>query len=107
MKNLNLTCEEFFEKRPAEEVSLEDLDVPKKYQITFKYPEVLREYGDGDTIDFSNDGVNTYFETSGAYQNAGMFKFSNKIYTDMELYEYVYNHFRVLIEDYTLVELNK
>ena len=41
MKNLNLTCEEFFEKRPAEEVSLEDLDVPKKYQITFHLKDMI------------------------------------------------------------------
>tara|TARA_R100000963_G_C4598715_1_gene73251 strand:+ start:400 stop:711 length:312 start_codon:yes stop_codon:yes gene_type:complete len=100
MNKLNLTHDEYWEKYPVEEVSSEELDIPKEHQITFEYPEVLRDCRAGDTIGFYTDGVTTYFETSGEYQNAGMFKFSDKIFTDMELYEFIYNCFRMQIEDY-------
>ena len=91
--------EKFLEKYPVEEATSEDYDIPTEHQITFRYPEVLRDCRAGELIDFYNDGVNTYFETSGEYQNAGMFKFSNKICTDIELYEFIYNFFKVLIKE--------
>jgi len=93
MNNLNLTHDEYWEKYPVDEATPEDYDIPKECQITFTYPKVLRECRMGETISFYTDGVSTYFETSGEWTNAGLFKFWNKVYTDMELYEFVYNLF--------------
>jgi len=59
-----------------------------KHQLTLKYPAPLRKNRTGDYLEFWNDGVNTFHETSGAYDNAGVNIIRNKIYTDQELYEY-------------------
>ena len=98
-----LTEDRYFRKYPIEEAHLADYGTPKKSQITFNFPEVLKEEGGGDYINFYNDGVSTYFEIAGAYQNCGLFTFNNKIYTDMELYEFVYNFFSRQIEDSAVV----
>ena len=87
------TFDEWVTKFPWEELPVEwDLikeeNDDHRHQVTLTYPAPLRENRTGDYLEFWNDGVNTFHETSGAYDNAGVFVICNKIFTDQELHEY-------------------
>ena len=70
-----------------------------RHQLSLPYHEPLRKNGTGDYLNFWNDGVNTFHETSGAYQNAGVYYIPNKIFTDQELYEYAVETFNRFLND--------
>jgi hypothetical protein len=51
---------------------------------------------------FEYDEENTYVETAGEWDNAGMFVHRGKRYTDIELYEYVLEFFKIQLESPTV-----
>jgi hypothetical protein len=85
----------FCEKYPFEECDSEDYEKELTPQIQFTYPKKLRDSMSGETMYFEYDEENTYVETAGEYTNAGMFVHRGKRYSDIELYEYVIEFFKI------------
>ena len=85
----------FGEKYPFEECASEDYDKERTHQIQFTYPKKLRDGKAGQWMDFEYDEENTYVETAGEWSNAGMFVHYGKRYSDIELYEYVIEFFKI------------
>mgnify|MGYP003135541386 CR=1 FL=1 len=94
------TFDEWVTKFPWDELPYDwESNNKVQQQLTLTYPKPLRENRTGDFIEFWNDGVNTFHETSGAYQNAGVFVIYNKLFTDQELYEYAVETFHRYLTD--------
>ena len=92
----------FCEKYPFEECNEEEYNKEKTLQIEFTYPKELRDCHAGQEMIFKYDEENTYVETVGEWDNAGMFVHRGKRYTDIELYEYVLEFFKIQIESPTV-----
>jgi len=88
----------FCKKYPFEECAHEDYEKERTHQIEFTYPKKLRDSMSGDSMCFEYDEENTYVETAGEWDNAGMFVHRGKRYSDIELYEYAIEFFRLQID---------
>ena len=85
----------FCEKYPFEECDSEDYDKELTHQIKFIYPKKLRDSMSGGWMAFEYAEENTYVETAGEWSNAGMFVHRGKRYSDIELYEYAIEFFKI------------
>tara|TARA_R100000789_G_scaffold96996_2_gene99140 strand:- start:3519 stop:3842 length:324 start_codon:yes stop_codon:yes gene_type:complete len=101
-KENTLQYGEFAEKHPFEECNEEDYNKEKTHQIEFIYPKELQRCLAGQVMIFKYDEENTYVETVGEWDNAGMFVHRGKRYTDIELYEYVLEFFKIQLESPTV-----
>jgi hypothetical protein len=90
-------------KYPFEECTEEDYEKERTVQIEFTYPKKLRECLSGQVMIFEYDEENTYVETAGEWENAGMFVHRGKRYSDIELYEYVTEFFKIQLASSTVV----
>tara|TARA_R100001086_G_scaffold25646_2_gene12060 strand:- start:2803 stop:3156 length:354 start_codon:yes stop_codon:yes gene_type:complete len=67
-----------------EEMSLDfNWDDPAwQAQLTLPYPKYLRDHGTGHSITYYTNGTDTYYETSGAYANAGPYMARGHTFSD-------------------------
>ena len=62
---------------------VEDWDNPAwQTQLTLPYPKYLRDHGTGQSVTFFTNGTDTYYETSGAYANAGAYMAEGHTFSD-------------------------
>ena len=85
----------FSEKYLFEECDSEDYEKERTHQIEFTYPKKLRDSMSVDSMCFEYDEENPYGETAGEWTNGGMFVHRGKRYSDIELYEYVIEFFKI------------
>ena len=63
-------------------------------QLTLRYPKVLRESRTGVDLTFYTNGHDTYYETSGEYDNAGPFLAADRTFSDSVLYDIAVEWFK-------------
>tara|TARA_R100000306_G_C4374177_1_gene141252 strand:+ start:1596 stop:1904 length:309 start_codon:yes stop_codon:yes gene_type:complete len=69
-----------------------------KPQLELPYPQELHDSGCGYMLQFYTNGVSTYHETLGEYNNAGPWLARGKLYTDFQLYEIAVDWFKCTLE---------
>tara|TARA_R110002020_G_scaffold13250_4_gene47770 strand:- start:442 stop:750 length:309 start_codon:yes stop_codon:yes gene_type:complete len=72
-----------------------DCESPEwKLQLELPYLQELHDSGCGYLLQFYTNGVSTYFETLGEYNNAGPWLARGKLFSDLELYEIAIDWFK-------------